>query len=166
MSKPISAADAYERHRIAFLETEISYVDTGAGEPVVFLHGNPTSSYLWRNVIPHVAGLGRCLAPDLIGMGDSDKLLRSGPDSYRFVEHRRYLDALLEGLGVRERVTLVVQDWGSALGFDWANRHRGAIKGVVYLEALVRPIGWDEFEEYQLDFFQTLRSPAGEAMVL
>ena len=144
----------------------MAYVEIGEGDPIVFLHGNPTSSYLWRNVIPHVAGLGRCLAPDLIGIGDSDKLLRSGPDSYRFVEHRRYLDALLEGLGVRERVTLVVQDWGSALGFDWANRHRGAIKGVVYLEALVRPIGWDEFEEYQRDFFQTLRSPAGEAMVL
>jgi len=99
-------------------------------------------------------------------MGDSDKLLHSGPDSYRFVEHRRYLDALLEELGVLERVTLVVHDWGSALGFDWANRHRAAVKGVVYLEALVRPITWDEFEESQRDFFQTLRSPAGEAMVL
>jgi haloalkane dehalogenase len=144
----------------------MAYVEIGEGDPIVFLHGNPDSSYGWRNVIPHVTGLGRCLAPDLIGMGDSEKLLHSGPDSYRFVEHRRYLDALLEGLDVRERVTLVVHDWGSALGFDWANRHRDAVKGIVYLEALVRPLSWDEFDEDQRRFYQALRSPAGEAMVL
>ena len=125
MSKPISAADAYERHRIAFLETEISYVDTGAGEPVVFLHGNPTSSYLWRNVIPHVEGLGRCLAPDLVGMGDSG----AAPDgSYRFVDHARYLDAWFEALGLTN-VTLVVHDWGSALGFYWTYRHPERVRG-------------------------------------
>jgi haloalkane dehalogenase len=144
----------------------MAYVEIGEGDSIVFLHGNPTSSYLWRNVIPHVASLGRCLAPDLIGMGDSDKLPHSGPGSYRFVEHRRYLDALLEGLGVRERVVLVVHDWGSALGFDWANRHRDAVSGIVYLEALVRPISWAEFQSAQRVVFQTLRTPAGEAVVL
>jgi haloalkane dehalogenase len=144
----------------------MAYVEVEAGDPILFLHGNPTSSYLWRNVIPHVAGLGRSIAPDLIGMGDSDKLPDSGPGSYRFVEHRRYLDALLEAIGVHERVTLVVHDWGSALGFDWANRHRDAVKGIAYFEAVVRPSAWDEFPESRRDFFQALRSPAGEEMVL
>ena len=117
----------------------MAYVEAGEGDPIVFLHGNPTSSYLWRNVIPHLAGLGHCLAPDLIGMGDSDKLPDSGPHSYTFVEHRRSFDALLNALDVRRRGTLVVHDWGSALGFDWANRHRDAVRGMAYLEALVAP---------------------------
>src|SRR6266478_5258004 len=115
---PISALDPYERQRVAVLDTEISYIDSGKGDPIVFLHGNPTSSYVWRNIIPHLQGLGRCLAPDLIGMGDSDKLHNSGPGSYGFFEHRSYLDRLLETLEVRERVTFVLHDWGSALGFD------------------------------------------------
>ena len=162
MSKPISAADAYERHRIAFLETEISYVDTGAGEPVVFLHGNPTSSYLWRNVIPHVEGLGRCLAPDLVGMGDSG----AAPDgSYRFVDHARYLDAWFEALGLTN-VTLVVHDWGSALGFYWAYRHPERVRGIVYMEAVVRPLTWEEWRDESRQIFQDLRSEAGEEMVL
>lgn len=162
MSKPISAADAYERHRIAFLETEISYVDTGAGEPVVFLHGNPTSSYLWRNVIPHVEGLGRCLAPDLVGMGDSG----AAPDgSYRFVDHARYLDAWFEALGLTN-VTLVVHDWGSALGFYWAYRHPERVRGIAYMEAVVRPLTWEEWREESRRIFQDLRSEAGEEMVL
>jgi haloalkane dehalogenase len=162
MSKPISAADAYERHRIAFLETEISYVDTGAGEPVVFLHGNPTSSYLWRNVIPHVEGLGRCLAPDLVGMGDSG----AAPDgSYRFVDHARYLDAWFEALGLTN-VTLVVHDWGSALGFYWAYRHPERVRGIAYMEALVRPMTWEEWRDESRRIFQDLRSEAGEEMVL
>jgi haloalkane dehalogenase len=144
----------------------MAYVEVGEGDPIVLLHGNPTSSYLWRNVLPHLQPLGRCIAPDLIGMGDSDKLPDSGPGSYRFVEHRRHLDALLEALGVRERVTLVVQDWGSAFGFDWANRHRGAVEGIVYFEALVRPLTWDDYNDSQRKFFEGLRSPAGEAMVL
>jgi haloalkane dehalogenase len=144
----------------------MAYVEVGAGDPIVFLHGNPTSSYLWRNVIPHVAGLGRCLAPDLIGMGDSDKLEPSGPDRYRLVEHRRYLDALLERLGVRGRVVLVAHDWGSALAFDWACRHPDLVRGVAYMEALVRPVTWDEWPEAARRVFQGLRSPAGEAMVL
>jgi haloalkane dehalogenase len=162
MSKPISAADAYERHRIAFLETEISYVDTGAGEPVVFLHGNPTSSYLWRNVIPHVEGLGRCLAPDLVGMGDSG----AAPDgSYRFVDHARYLDAWFEALGLTD-VTLVVHDWGSALGFYWAYRHPERVRGIAYMEAVVRPLTWEEWRDESRQIFQDLRSEAGEEMVL
>jgi haloalkane dehalogenase len=162
MSKPISAADAYERHRIALLETEISYVDTGAGEPVVFLHGNPTSSYLWRNVIPHVEGLGRCLAPDLVGMGDSG----AAPDgSYRFVDHARYLDAWFEALGLTN-VTLVVHDWGSALGFYWAYRHPERVRGIAYMEALVRPMTWEEWRDESRRIFQDLRSEAGEEMVL
>ena len=162
MSQPISAADAYERHRIALLETEISYVDTGAGEPVVFLHGNPTSSYLWRNVIPHVEGLGRCLAPDLVGMGDSG----AAPDgSYRFVDHARYLDAWFEALGLTN-VTLVVHDWGSALGFYWAYRHPERVRGIAYMEAVVRPLTWEEWRDESRQIFQDLRSEAGEEMVL
>jgi haloalkane dehalogenase len=162
MSKPISAADAHERHRIALLETEISYLDTGAGEPVVFLHGNPTSSYLWRNVIPHVEGLGRCLAPDLVGMGDSG----ADPDcSYRFVDHARYLDAWFDALGLTN-VTLVVHDWGSALGFYWAHRHPERVRGIAYMEAVVRPLTWEDWRDESRRIFRDLRSEAGEEMVL
>jgi haloalkane dehalogenase len=144
----------------------MAYVDEGLGDPIVFLHGNPTSSYLWRNVVPHVASLGRCIAPDLVGMGDSGRLARTGPDSYTFVEHRRFLDGLLATLGVDRDVTFVVHDWGSALGFDWANRHRDAIAGIAYMEAIVRPVTWDEWPERARGIFQGLRSPAGEEMVL
>jgi len=161
----LSALEPAKR-RVRVHGKEMVYVETGAGDPIVFLHGNPTSSYLWRNVMPHLAPLGRCLAPDLIGMGDSDKLAPSGPGSYRFVEHRRYLDGLLEALGVTDRVTLVVHDWGSALGFDWANRHRGQVKGIAYMEAIVRPLAWAEWPEPIRKLFQGFRSPAGEAMVL
>jgi haloalkane dehalogenase len=145
----------------------MAYVEVGTGDPIVLLHGNPTSSYLWRNVLPHLAPRGRCIAPDLIGMGDSDKLSNTGPGSYRFVEHRRYLDALLEALDVHERVTFVIHDWGSALGFDWANRHRDAVKGIAYMEAIVRPQGWDHWDKLNMrPALQALRSKAGEAMVL
>jgi haloalkane dehalogenase len=162
VSEPISAAYTYERHRIALLDTEISYVDTGAGDPVVFLHGNPTSSYLWRNVIPHVEGVGRCLAPDLVGMGDSG----AAPDgSYRFVDHVRYLDAWFEALGLTN-VMLVVHDWGSALGFYWAYRHPEQVRGIAYMEALVRPLTWEEWRDESRQIFQDLRSEAGEEMVL
>src|SRR5260370_40519166 len=116
----ISATFPYHKQRQHVLGMEMAHVDEGRGDPIVFLHGNPTSSYLWRNVIPFLEGFGRCIAPDLIGMGDSAKLPNSGPDSYTFGEHRRFLDALLEQLDVRERVTFVVHDWGSALAFDWA----------------------------------------------
>jgi len=155
-----------QKRRAEVLGKSMAYIEVGAGDPIVFLHGNPTSSYLWRNVLPHVRERGRCIAPDLIGMGDSDKLPDSGPTSYTLVEHRRYLDALLDALGVREQVTLVVHDWGSALGFDWANRHREAIKGIAYMEAIVRPMSWADFPEQSRPFFQALRSPAGEGMVL
>jgi haloalkane dehalogenase len=163
----ISAAFPYQKQRRRVLGREMAYVEVGEGDPIVLLHGNPTSSYLWRNVLPHLQPRGRCIAPDLIGMGDSDKLPDSGPGSYRFVEHRRYLDALLEVLDVHERVTLVVHDWGSALGFDWANRHREAVKGIAYMEAIVQPQAWDHWDKLNMrPVLKALRSEAGEAMVL
>lgn len=162
----ISADERYPKRRTTVCGASMAWVEVGEGPPIVFLHGNPTSSYLWRNVIPHVADRGRCLAPDLIGMGDSDKLAPSGPDRYRFVEHREYLDALLEQLGVQRDVTLVVHDWGSALGFDWARRHPDAVRGICYMEAIVRPMRWEEWPDAARPVFQALRSPAGESMVL
>lgn len=155
------------KHFADVLGRRMAYVDTGEpGDAVVFLHGNPTSSYLWRNVIPHLAGQARCVAPDLIGMGDSDPLPHSGPDRYRFVEHREHLDALLNALDLGDRVTLVVHDWGSALGFDWANRHRDRTLGIAYLEAVVRPLTWDEWPEASRKIFQGFRSEAGEELIL
>ena len=145
---------------------KMAYVESGSGDPILFLHGNPTSSYLWRNIMPHLDGLGRCIAPDLIGMGDSEKLENTGADSYRLVEHRHYLDGLIETLGVTDRVTFVIHDWGSALGFDWANRHRDAVKGIAYMEAIVRPMSWDEWPEAIQKLFRGFRSETGEAMVL
>lgn len=163
----ISSVFPYQKRRLQVLGSEMAYVEVGDGDPIVLLHGNPTSSYLWRNILPHLQSRGRCIAPDLIGMGDSDKLPNSGPGSYRFVEHRRYLDALLEALGVRERVTFVIHDWGSALGFDWANRHREAVKGIAYMEAIVRPQSWDHWDIMNMrPYLQALRSEAGEGMVL
>jgi haloalkane dehalogenase len=162
----ISSEQRYTKQTHEILGSRMACIDEGDGDPIVFLHGNPTSSYLWRNVMPHLEGQGRLIAPDLIGMGDSDKLENSGPDRYTFVEHRRYLDALLDALGVTENVTFVIHDWGSALGFDWANRHRDAVKGIAYMEALVRPVSWKEWPEAAAKIFQGFRSPAGEAMVL
>ncbi|MGB0625740.1 MAG: haloalkane dehalogenase [Alphaproteobacteria bacterium] len=146
----------------------MAYVETGDpdGDPIVFLHGNPTSSYLWRNIIPYAERFGRCVAPDLIGMGDSEKLPDSGPERYRFVEHREYLHALLAQLDVTRNVTLVIHDWGSALGFDWANRNRDAVKGIAYMEAIVKSRSWDDFPERARPAFEGFRSPAGEKMVL
>jgi len=163
----ISANFPFQKQRKRILGHEMAYVEVGEGDPIVLLHGNPTSSYLWRNVIPHLRPLGRCIAPDLMGMGDSDKMPNSGPGSYRFVEQREYLDALLEALNVRKRVTFVIHDWGSALGFDWANRHRDAVKGIAYMEAIVRPQGWDHWDVMNMrPFLEALRSEAGEKMVL
>lgn len=144
----------------------MAYIDLGTGDPIVFLHGNPTSSYMWRNIMPYLEGAGRLIAPDLIGMGDSRKLVNSGTHSYKFVEHRSYLDQLLDQLHVHERVTLVLHDWGCALGFDWANRHREAIKGIAYMEALVEPLTWADFPVEHRDAFKRLRSLAGEKMIL
>ncbi|TCK27862.1 haloalkane dehalogenase [Pseudonocardia endophytica] len=142
----------------------MAYVEFGGGDPIVFLHGNPTSSFLWRHIAPGLAAHGRCIVPDLIGMGDSEKLPDSGPGSYRFVEHRRYLDALLEQLGVRGNVVLVVHDWGSALGFDWARRHPGAVAGIAYMEAIVCSMSIEEWGPRAI--FEAMRSPDGERMVL
>jgi len=163
MTRTISAVDPHPRRRIEVLDTEMAYVDAGAGAPVVFLHGNPTSSYLWRNVIPIVAPHGRCLAPDLVGMGDSGK---APAGSYRFADHARYLDAWFEALGLMRGVTLVLHDWGSALGFHWAHRHPDRVRGLVYMEAIVRPVSWSEWPEAARKIFQAMRTPAGEEMVL
>ena len=145
---------------------KMAYVETGNGDPIVFLHGNPTSSYLWRNIIPHLEHAGRCIAPDLIGMGDSDKVDNSNRDSYRFIEHREYLHALLKHLDVKENVTLVIHDWGSGLGFDWANQHRNAVKGIAYMEAIIQPVSWADWPKAATDIFKGFRSPKGEEMVL
>ena len=160
---PISAADPYSRKRVGVLDSEMAYVDTGAGDPIVFLHGNPTSSYLWRNIIPYVAGQRRCLAPDLVGMGDSGK---ASSGTYRFVDHARYLDGWFDALGLTRNVVLVVHDWGSALGFHWARRHPDRVTGVAYMEAIVRPVTWQEWPETARKIFQAMRSPGGEEMVL
>jgi len=145
---------------------QMAYHDTGAGEAVVFLHGNPTSSYLWRDIIPHVSPHARCIAPDLIGQGDSDKLDNPGPDSYTFVEHRTYLDGLLDQLDLGDKITFVIHDWGSALGFDWANRHRDRVAGICYMEAIVRPVTWEQWPAGATDIFKAMRSAAGEEMIL
>lgn len=159
----ISSQDNYPRKRVAVLDTEIAYVDTGEGDPVVFLHGNPTSSYLWRNVISEVEGGARCLAPDLVGMGDSGK----APDgSYRFVDHVRYIDAWFDALGLTSNMTLVCHDWGSALAFHWAHRHSERVKGIAYMEAIVGPLTWDNWPDDATRIFQGMRSDAGEDMVL
>ncbi len=144
----------------------MAYVDEGQGDPLVFLHGNPTFSYVWRNILPYMQGFGRTIAPDLIGMGDSQKLPQSGPRSYTFVEHRRYLDALLEALDVDTRATFVGHDWGGALAFDWARRHPDAVKGIAFLEAVAETYKWSEYPEAARPRFQALRSEAGEHLVL
>lgn len=160
----IAAEDPHPRKRVAVEDSEMSYVDTGGDGPiVVFLHGNPTSSYLWRNVIAEVAPGARCLAPDLIGMGDSGE----SSSGYRFVDHRRYLDAWFDAVVGKQKVFLVIHDWGSALGFHWAHRHPDQVKGIVYMEAIVRPItGWDEWAEPSRKIFVAMRSPAGEEIIL
>lgn len=162
----ISADELYPKKHATVQGKGMSYVEIGDGQPIVLVHGNPTSSYLWRNVMVHLEGLGRLIAPDMIGMGDSEKLDDSGPGRYRFVEHRTYLDGLLDQLGVASDVTFVVHDWGSAYGFDWANRHRAAVKGIAYMEAIVQPMSWDEWPTAFRPVFEGFRSPAGEKMVL
>ncbi|MAF39910.1 MAG: haloalkane dehalogenase [Chloroflexi bacterium] len=159
----ISVNDSHPRKRITAGGVDISYVDTGSGNPIVFLHGNPTSSYLWRNIIPHLEFSGRCLAPDLMGMGESG----SSPNgSYRFADHSALLDQWFEDMGLTSNVTLVIHDWGSALGFHWAKRHSERVKGLVYMEAIVRPVTWEEWPDAARQVFQGFRSPAGEDMVL
>jgi haloalkane dehalogenase len=160
---------ATREHPKSYLEVQgrrMAYVEMGAGDPIVFLHGNPTSSYLWRNIMPHLAPFGRCIALDLIGMGTSDKLPDAGPGSYRFVEHRRYLDGFLAAAGITGKVTLVIHDWGSALGFDWARRHPDAVEGIAYMEAIVQPMEWKAWPQAARAVFKGFRSPAGEKMAL
>ena len=161
-----SATFPYQKKRKRVLGREMAYVEVGSGDPIVFLHGTPTSSSLWRTILPYVQGSGRILAPDLIGMGDSKKLPNSGPASYTFVEHRSFLDALLDALGVNEQVTFVMHDWGASFGFDWARRHPNSVKGLVYIEANVRPFTWEDFPEFTQRGLQMLRSEAGEQMIL
>ncbi len=159
----ISSQDPHPRQRITTGGVDMSYVDTGQGDPIVFLHGNPTSSYLWRNIIPHVQSMGQCLAPDLMGMGESGV---SPNGSYRFADHSALLDRWFEDMSLNHNVALVVHDWGSALGFHWAKRHPERVKGIVYMEAIVRPVTWEEWPDAARQVFQGFRSPAGEDMVL
>lgn len=162
-TSPISAVDPHPRKSVHVLGTSISYVDEGSGDAIVFLHGNPTSSYLWRNVIPHFEGLGRILAPDLVGMGRSGK---AADGAYRFTDHARHLDAWFEAAEVGERVVIVGHDWGGALGFDWARRHAARVEALVYMETIVSPVRWSDWPEKARGIFQAMRSPAGEELVL
>jgi len=160
----ISTENTSYRKRVAVLDSHMAYVDVGEGDPIVFLHGNPTPSYLWRHIIPEVLPLGRCLAPDYVGMGNSGP---SPNGAYRFVDHQRYLDAWFDALQLKTNLILVVHDWGSALGFSWAQRHPERVKAIVYMEAIVRPFhSWDEWPEATRAFFQGQRSPAGEDLIL
>jgi len=165
-----NTAALYEKKFKIIHGKRMAYIDIGKGDPIVFLHGNPTSSYLWRDVMPHLEGQGRLIAPDLIGMGDSEKLDNSGPDSYSFIEHRKYLFALLNELNIDKNVTLVIHDWGSGLGFDWARQNAEAVKGIAFMEAFVAPFpNWDAFipkGNKGQDLFKALRSKAGEKMIL
>lgn len=160
--EPISAADQLTRKRIKVLDCEMSYVDEGQGEPIVFLHGNPTSSYLWRNIIPYLSKYRRCLAPDLVGMGQSEKLPNP---HYSFLTHALYLDEWFEAVGIDKQVTLVLHDWGSALGFYWAYRHPEKIRGIAYMEAIVQSRLWSDFPAGRDTIFRLLRSEKGEAMI-
>jgi len=145
---------------------QMAYIDEGDGDAIVFQHGNPTSSYLWRNVLPHLEGLGRLVACDLIGMGGSEKLTPSGPDRYHYAEQREYLFALWDALELGDRVVLVLHDWGSALGFDWANQHRDRVQGIAHIEAIAMPVTWSDWPDRVRAVFQGFRSPEGERMVL
>jgi haloalkane dehalogenase len=163
MEMTISATDPHPRQRARILDTEITYVDEGYGDPIVFLHGNPTSSYLWRNIIPYAEECGRCLAPDLVGMGQSGK---SPTQAYRFLDHARYLDAWFDALQLNRNIVLVLHDWGSALGFYRAFRHRDQVQAIVYMEAIVQPRRWEDFPDGRDTMFRALRSEQGEHMVL
>jgi len=162
----VISTDEHPKKNVLVNGKRMAYVEMGDGDPIIFQHGNPTSSYLWRNIMPELAGHGRCIAVDLIGMGDSDKLDNAGPDSYRYVEHRDYLFAAWEQLGLTENITFVIHDWGSALGFDWARQHPDKVRGIAYMEGIVKPMGWEDWPEAIRPLFQGFRSEAGESMVL
>ena len=165
---PIAAAPFAEKKFLTVKGRRMAFIDEGprGAAAIVFQHGNPTSSYLWRNVMPHCRGLGRLVACDLIGMGDSDKLEPSGPRRYTYAEQREFLFALWDALGLGNRVVLVLHDWGSALGFDWANRHRDRVQGIAYMEAIVTPLTWADWAENARRVFQNFRSDGGESMIL
>jgi haloalkane dehalogenase len=156
------------KQTVNVLDSRMAYHARGEGAPILFLHGNPTSSYLWRDVMPGLEGRGRLIAPDLIGMGDSSKLANPGPDTYRFVTHQKYLAAFIDAvIDPSEKILLVIHDWGSALGFDWANRHRDRVSGIAYMEAIVRPVaGWEEWSPSATPIFQGFRSDKGESLIL
>jgi haloalkane dehalogenase len=166
MTAEISAEPFAAKRFIEVMGRKMAYIDEGEGDAIVFQHGNPTSSYLWRNVMPHLRGLGRLVACDLVGMGDSEKLTPSGPDRYHYEEQRDYLHALWEALDLGENVVLVLHDWGSVLGFDWARRHPDRVQAIAYMEAIVAPMVWSDWQEGARGVFQGFRSPAGESMVL
>ncbi|HEX3709571.1 MAG TPA: haloalkane dehalogenase [Pseudolabrys sp.] len=163
---PLSAKPFASKSFATVNGKRMAYLEAGTGDAIVFQHGNPTSSFLWRNVMPHCAGLGRLIACDLIGMGDSDKLESSGPDRYTYAEQRDYLFALWDQLALGDSVVLVVHDWGSALGFDWAERNRKRVAGIVYMEAIVAPLTWADWPENARRAFQGFRSGKGEEMIL
>jgi haloalkane dehalogenase len=163
---PLSVAPYAVKKRVEIKGRGMACIDVGEGPAIVFQHGNPTSSYLWRNIMPHCEGLGRLVACDLIGMGDSDKLPNSGPDRYTYAEQRDYLFALWAELALGSSIVLVLHDWGSALGFDWAERHRDRIRGIAFTEAIVTPMTWDDWPADARKIFQLMRSEDGEAAVL
>jgi len=163
---PLSAARYGVMKFASVRGSRMAYVDEGVGDAIVFQHGNPTSSYLWRNVMPHCEGLGRLVACDLIGMGQSDKLPNSGPERYTYREQRDYLFALWDQLALGDRIILVLHDWGSALGFDWARQHADRVQGIVYMEAIVQPVTWADWPENARRVFQGFRGAGGEEMIL
>ena len=145
---------------------QIAYVEMGEGDPIIFQHGNPTSSYLWRNILPQLQSLGRCIAMDLIGMGDSEKLKDAGSMTYSYATHKKYFDGFLDELGVKNNATLIIHDWGSALGFDWAQNNSEKVKAICYMEGIVQSMKWEDWNEDARGIFQGFRSPAGEEMIL
>jgi haloalkane dehalogenase len=163
----ISADMPFDKQYLDVDGKRIAYVDEGSGDPIVLLHGNPTSSYLWRNVVPELTTSGRVIVPDLIGQGDSEKLpAEDGPGRYSFEAAYHYLDGLLSALELTENITLVVHDWGSALGFHWAKNHPEAVRGIAYMEAIVTPVNWSDWPEGARGIFQGFRSPKGEDLIL
>ena len=155
-----------DKKKISIDGKEIAYHQQGSGEPIVFLHGNPTSSYLWRNITPYLHDQASCISMDLIGMGDSDKLDNPDTNSYRFEEHFYYVEKAIKDLTNNEKITLVVHDWGSALGFHWSYKHPELIKGIAYMEAIAKEMTWDDWDKNAKSIFQGFRSDAGEDLVL
>ena len=157
---------SWNKKYIDVLGKQIAYVEMGEGDPIIFQHGNPTSSYLWRNIMPQLQSLGRCIAMDLIGMGDSEKLEDKGNMTYSYDTHKKYFDGFLDAIGVESNATLVIHDWGSALGFDWANDYPQKVKAICYMEGIVQSMEWEDWNEDAKGIFQGFRSPAGEEMIL